>query len=119
MSRRLRHTRVRLVALGGLLVLLLAYAGSAANGEGAGSQAACSSFGPTWTRSYNAKASKDGNPVRILAACCKPGASFGLNKCLITVTLVGTRDRGCESVVINEKGNPVGPGTHESCSLSE
>jgi hypothetical protein len=119
MGRRLRHNRLRVRASGGLVVLVLACAAPAVNGQAAAAPPACSSFGATWTRSYNARASKDGNPVRILAACCKPGATFGLNKCLITVTLVGTRDRGCESVVLNEKGNPVGPGIHESCTPSE
>jgi hypothetical protein len=119
MDRRLPHSPPRVLALGGVVVLVLAFAGIAASDGAAAAPTTCSSFGATWTRSYNAKASKDGNPVRILSACCNPGATFGLNRCLVTVTLAGTRDRGCESIVINEKGNPVGPGTHESCSLSE
>lgn len=78
--------------------------------------ARCSSFGPSWRRAYNTEAAKDGNPVRILAACCKPGPSFGESACSITVTLVGTTDRGCESVVLSSKGIPIGPGKHETCT---
>jgi hypothetical protein len=31
------------------------------------------------------------------------------------VTLVGTKDRGCEYVKLDAKGALVGPGEHETC----
>jgi hypothetical protein len=76
---------------------------------------ACSSFGPTWARSYNRLASKSGNPVRIVSACCKHSPKAGVHWCFVTVTLAGTTDRGCEYVDIGAHGTPVGPGKHETC----
>ena len=75
----------------------------------------CSGFGPTWARSYNAGAVVTGNPVRILAACCRPAERVGVNHCFVTVTLAGTIDRGCEAVDIGPSGLPAGPGRHERC----
>jgi hypothetical protein len=84
-------------------------------GAGATPASGCSSFGGSWAHTYNLQASKDGNPIRILAACCKPGPKFGESACTITVTLDGTADRGCEAVTLNEHGAPVGPGKHVAC----
>jgi hypothetical protein len=75
----------------------------------------CSSFGTPWAHSYNAKAVLAGNPVRILSACCTPTETAGVNHCFVTVTLAGTRDRGCESVDIGPNGWPAGPGKHRKC----
>jgi hypothetical protein len=86
-----------------------------AQGAGAIGTVGCSSFGGSWERGYNLQASKDGNPIRILAACCKPGPEFGENACTITVTLEGTADRGCEEVTLNARGVPVAPGKHLTC----
>jgi hypothetical protein len=97
-----------------LAVALAAGAGGAAGAT----RTTCSSFGPSWAHTYDLAASKAGNPVRILAACCHPAATFGVNSCLVTVTLVGTRDRGCELVDIGKTGVPVGAGKHENCSSS-
>ncbi len=87
----------------------------ALSGGAASHTPACTSFGATWARGYNSAAAKSGNPIRIVSACCHPGTRFGVNTCLLTVTLAGTRDRGCELVDIGSKGLPVGPGKHESC----
>ena len=76
---------------------------------------AARSFGPTWAHTYNARAVVAGNPVRILAACCRPTERAGVNHCLVTVTLAGTIDRGCELVDIGPSGFPAGPGKHEKC----
>jgi hypothetical protein len=78
--------------------------------------AKCSSFGSSWRRSYNKTAIKSGNPIRILAACCRPASRAGVNHCYITVTLAGTKDRGCETVDIGPDGLPAGPGRHEVCT---
>jgi len=78
----------------------------------------CTTFGTTWARGYNSAAAKSGNPIRIVSACCHPGTRFGVNTCLLTVTLAGTRDRGCELVDIGSKGVPVGPGKHETCEAA-
>jgi hypothetical protein len=97
-------------------VLAVALLGTlAATGAAGAASGSCSSFGPSWARSYNAKAKKDGNPIRIVSACCKPGAKFGLNSCFVMVTLAGTNDLGCESTEIDAAGMPVGAGKHETC----
>lgn len=77
--------------------------------------AGCSSFGASFVRSYNHEAAKQGNPVRMLSACCTTTAHAGVNACHIMVTLVGTADRGCESVDISNAGAVVSEGKHESC----
>ncbi|HEY4346841.1 MAG TPA: hypothetical protein VGM80_04570 [Gaiellaceae bacterium] len=104
--------------LAGLLViaalLLLATNARAASAK-APAPAKCSGFGPTWRKSYNAKAVKVGNPIRILAACCQSTKTPGIHHCYVTVTLAGTLDRGCESVDIGKNGMPAGTGKHEEC----
>jgi hypothetical protein len=107
--------------LSGAVLLLAAVLGLAAgaNGADAGSSqaAACSSYGPILVQSYNKKALKAGNPVRLLSACCHPTKVRGVNHCYVMVTLAGTSDRGCESVNIGKNGLPSGPGKHENCLL--
>jgi hypothetical protein len=75
----------------------------------------CSSFGTTWSHSYNAHAELVGNPVRILSACCRPTETAGINHCFLTVTLAGTLDRGCEVVNIGKNGLPANVGRHRKC----
>lgn len=75
----------------------------------------CSGFGTTWAQSYNAQATLEGNPVRILSACCRPTATAGVNHCFLTVTLAGTLDRGCETVDIGKNGLPSNVGRHAKC----
>jgi hypothetical protein len=77
--------------------------------------AKCSSFGTTWRLGYNKTAAKAGNPIRILDACCRPASHLGVSHCFVTVTLKGTKDRGCESVDIGKNGQVTGPGKHETC----
>jgi hypothetical protein len=93
----------------------VAGAAAAPPGGHAAGVSGCSTFGPTWARAYNARAIVAGNPVRILAACCRPTSRAGVNHCFVTVTLAGTRDRGCESVDIGRNGLPAGPGRHRTC----
>ncbi len=102
------------VALAFACMLVIA---AVADGARAGSSqaAVCSSYGPVWLQGYNKEAAKAGNPVRILSACCRPTKTQGVNNCYVTVTLAGTRDRGCESVDIGKNGVPVGQGKHEDC----
>jgi hypothetical protein len=100
-----------------VLVLAVATSVTAADARaGHATGSGCSAFGPTWARSYNARAIVTGNPVRILAACCQPTGKVGINHCFVTVTLAGTIDRGCELVDIGPSGLPAGPGEHERCS---
>lgn len=75
----------------------------------------CSSFGSTWAHAYNAHAVLQGNPVRILSACCRPTQTVGVNHCFLTVTLAGTLDRGCETVNIGKNGLPSDIGRHAKC----
>ena len=103
-------------------VLVLAAAASATGTDaprGLATGTGCSTYGPTWARSYNARAIVTGNPVRILAACCRPTEKDGVNHCFVTVTLAGTIDRGCELVDIGRSGWPAGPGTHERCTARQ
>jgi hypothetical protein len=75
----------------------------------------CSSFSTTWRLSYNKTAKQQGNPVRVLDACCKPTERAGVSHCFVAITLAGTSDRGCESVDIGTDGKVAGPGKHEKC----
>lgn len=75
----------------------------------------CTSFGPTWAHSYNRNAIQVGNPIRILGACCHSTGRVGIHHCYLTVTLVGTPYRGCESVDIGRNGLPASVGRHERC----
>jgi hypothetical protein len=104
-------------ALAGVLLTAAVLALVSACGAGAhpAATAKCSTFGTTWRLGYNKKAAKAGNPIRILDACCKPASHLGVSHCFVTVTLAGTKDRGCESVDIGRNGAVAGPGKHETC----
>ena len=109
---------VRRVRLAGVLLIAAVLALVTACGAAARSgprQPKCSTFGTTWRLGYNKKAARAGNPIRILDACCKPASQVGVSHCFITVTLAGTKDRGCESVDIGRNGSVAGPGKHETC----
>lgn len=75
----------------------------------------CDTYGVAWVKSYNRTAVKQGNPVRMLSACCQPGAKKGIHHCFIVVTLAGTKDRGCAIYDLGPSGQPVGLGKHEAC----
>jgi hypothetical protein len=110
-----------------LLAATLVFAASAATsaiilaaGSGGGEAAEvaagrCDTYGPVWVKSYNKTAIKQGNPVRMLSACCQPGAKKGVHHCFIIVTLAGTKDRGCAIYDLGPDGQPVGLGKHEAC----
>jgi hypothetical protein len=114
-----RQRRLLALVAGVAGVTLALLASVAAPPARATPSAGCSSFGPTWAHSYNARAIVAGNPVRVVAACCRPTEKVGINHCLVTVTLTGTLDRGCELVDIGPGGLPSGPGTHERCVSRE
>jgi hypothetical protein len=113
-----------MVPIGAVVAFVLAVASvAAATASGAATAraggSACSAFGPSWARSYNARAIVTGNPVRIIGACCQPTEKAGVNHCFVTVTLAGTVDRGCELVDIGPSGLPAGPGKHERCRVRQ
>jgi hypothetical protein len=115
-------TGFRLLALSAVLAALLSaawlareIAAAPLSGTPPATATRCSSFGTIWARAYDRVASSEGNPVRILSACCRPSTRPGVHWCFLTVTLAGTKDRGCEYVPIGPKGTPVGPGKHETC----
>jgi hypothetical protein len=111
--RLLAATLVFAAALAAALIVLAARSGG---GEAAGVAAAkCDTYGPVWVKSYNKIAIKQGNPVRMLSACCQPGAKKGVHHCFIIVTLAGTKDRGCAIYDLGPNGQPVGLGKHEAC----
>jgi hypothetical protein len=117
-TARTTSTRTtRLLAAVAVIVAALVLAAGARPAP-SGQTATCSSYGPTWAHSYNVKAKKAGNPVRIVSACCQSTKVKGINRCYIMVTLVGTSDRGCESVNIGKDGLPSGPGKHEKCTVN-
>jgi hypothetical protein len=101
----------------GVLLIAAVLALVPAGGAGAhrSASAKCSAFGTTWRLGYNKQAAKAGNPIRILDACCRPASRLGVSHCFITVTLAGTKDRGCESVDIGKNGAVAGAGKHETC----
>jgi hypothetical protein len=110
------HARIAAtIAIAGLLALAALVPTAGAGDSKTGKTTGCSSFGTVWAHSYNQHAVVAGNPVRILDACCQPSNKAGINHCFVTVTLVGTRDRGCESVDIGRNGLPAGQGKHEVC----
>ena len=98
-----------------LVAAVLALVSACGAGAHPSAAAKCSSFGTTWRLGYNKQAAKAGNPIRILDACCRPASRLGVSHCFITVTLAGTKDRGCESVDIGKNGSVAGPGKHETC----
>jgi hypothetical protein len=108
---------LRLALVLGVIALVVFVAPSCWARAATAPPAGCSSFGPSFLRSYNREAARQGNPVRIVSACCKPTAHAGVNACHIMVTLVGTADRGCESVEISNAGSVVSQGKHESCPV--
>ena len=110
----------------GLLVLALAACGaggkdaastsvSTSTISGSTSDTGCDTFGTTWVQSYNVKATKQGNPIRMLSACCQVSGQIGVHHCFIKLTLAGTKDLGCETVDIGVDGMPAGQGKHEKC----
>ena len=105
-----------LLAAGFAAVVLTAAAqASSANDHMLSLTTRCTTFGPTWAHSYNHTAVQVGNPIRILKACCHSTGRAGIHHCYVTVTLVGTPYRGCESVDIGRNGLPASVGRHERC----
>src|SRR5579862_9023262 len=58
----------------------------------------CSAWGKSWEVSFNKGAKAQGNPERMVNVCCAQKNSAGVSHCALTLTLVGTKDRGCEVV---------------------
>jgi hypothetical protein len=77
----------------------------------------CSSYGTAWVRSFNRTAVAQGNPERMLSACCGEATSVGVHHCFLKLTLVGTKDLGCATADLGPDGAPVGVVKHEDCAL--
>ena len=77
---------------------------------------ACSAWGTSWEASFNQGAKAQGNPERMVNVCCGPKNAAGVSHCALTLTLVGTKDRGCEVVDLNDVGRPVSAGRHIVCT---
>ncbi|HEX4520715.1 MAG TPA: hypothetical protein VH063_14125 [Gaiellaceae bacterium] len=112
--------------LGVVLLLALSACGSSAKHAASTSvttstsstpDTGCDTFGPTWVHTYNVKAIKQGNPIRMLSACCQVSGQIGVHHCFIKLTLAGTKDLGCETVDIGTDGLPAGEGKHEKCDV--
>jgi hypothetical protein len=82
-----------------------------------GAPAACTSYGATWLKAYNKSAVRQGNPIRMLSACCGPATNAGRHHCFLKLTLIGTKTLGCETVDLAPDGTPATIGRHESCAL--
>jgi hypothetical protein len=83
----------------------------------AAATATCDHYGPSWVRWYNKQAKAQGNPVRMLSACCQSTSRAGVHHCFIKLTLAGTKDLGCATYDLGKNGLPVGIGKHENCAL--
>jgi hypothetical protein len=83
----------------------------------AGAPTSCTSYGPTWLRAYNKIALQQGSPIRMLSACCGPVTKARRHHCFLKVTLVGTKQLGCETVDLGPDGTPATIGRHENCAL--
>ena len=51
----------------------------------------------------------------MLAACCAPKNGKGVSHCVLTLTLAGTKDKGCEAVDLGPAGTPGSVGRHVLC----
>jgi hypothetical protein len=83
----------------------------------AGAPPACTSYGATWLKAYNKTALRQGSPIRMVSACCGPVTKGGRHHCFLKVTLVGTKQLGCETVDLGPDGTPATVGRHENCAL--
>jgi hypothetical protein len=78
--------------------------------------ASCSAWGKAFQVSFNKTAIRKGNPERMLDVCCGPKSGKGVSHCVLTLGLVGTKDRGCEAVDLDSAGTPVSIGRHVACA---
>ena len=83
----------------------------------AGAPTSCTSYGTTWLRAYNRVALQQGSPIRMVSACCGPATKAGRHHCFLKVTLLGTKQLGCETVDLAPDGTPATIGRHENCAL--
>ena len=85
--------------------------------------AKCDSYGPGWVKSFNKTAKVQGNPTRMISACCAPAKVKGVSvhHCFIKLTLAGTKVMGCATYDLGMNGLPVSPavsvGQHQNCPL--
>jgi hypothetical protein len=98
-----------------LVVALALAAGALASAPNPAGTTNCSAFGPRWVKSYDKKAARTGNPIRILAACCRSTKKPKIHHCFVTVTMAGVKEHGCELVDIGPDGMPASIGKHASC----
>ncbi len=83
----------------------------------AGRPTSCTGYGTSWLRAYNRTALRQSSPIRMVSACCGPVTKAGRHHCLLEVTLVGTKQFGCEMVDLGPDGTPATIGRHEDCAL--
>jgi hypothetical protein len=69
--------------------------------------ATCDAYGLSWVKSFNKSAVADGNPTRMLSACCQSTSLKGVHHCLIRLTLAGTTVQGCALYDLGADGLPV------------
>jgi hypothetical protein len=69
--------------------------------------ATCDAYGPSWVKLFNKSAVADGNPTRMLSACCQTTSMKGVHHCLIRLTLAGTTVQGCALYDLAANGQPV------------
>jgi hypothetical protein len=82
----------------------------------AGTPTSCTGYGTSWLRAYNRTALRQSSPIRMVSACCGPVTEAGRHHCLLKVTLVGTKQVGCETVDLGADGTPATIGRHEACA---
>ena len=82
-----------------------------------GAPTSCTSYGTSWVKAYNRTALRQGSPIHMLSACCGPVTKAGRHHCFLKVTLLGTKQIGCETVDLGPDGTPATIGRHESCAL--
>lgn len=71
------------------------------------SPATCDAYGHSWVKWFNKSAVADGNPTRMLSACCQTTSLKGVHHCLIRLTLAGTTVQGCALYDLAANGQPV------------
>ena len=82
----------------------------------AGVPTSCTGYGTSWLRAYNRTALRQSSPIRMVSACCGPVTNAGRHHCFLKVTLVGTKQFGCEMVDLGSDGTPATIGRHEDCA---
>jgi hypothetical protein len=92
-------------------------------GHAAAIPAKCDSYGASWVRWFNKNAKAQGDPTRMLSACCEPRTIQGVHvhHCFVKLTLAGSTVAGCATYDLAQNGLPVSSrlsvGQHQNCPL--